>query len=266
MNLSFTKNIKDHVPASSGGSSGGYLNYLKEQVTQLRLLQDYDELLVAKLHYDKNARMSFPCPGEGHKDICPGCEGGFDTSNKIIVQAINTDSGYANVYALPISLDEPLSRLQDRDGSLKKRDVIIYKTKKNDRVSYTMDRDDEKTSIPEYNEDFLPDREDVLMEAWKNATNKDVRDARVNENQNKEPESRPSVVKEQNEPEPPPFDEVAVEASTPRGGMTEAEVRAMKFVPLMRLATELGLESKINEDMSKQEIADVICEAFAEED
>lgn len=268
--MKFTHGMDEHVPAASGGGVR-FLTFLKDPVTILRFQEDYDDLRLVYMHFDRNLRTSFPCPGD--PDQCPGCINKFDRSAKIVGVATNVSNGYTNVYVLPISLKDSFARVQDRDGTLKARDLAIYKDGTGTSTSYSLDREDKVERDP-VDPQFFPDVDETLKEAWRYGTDTEYRDSRQKENAEKAPkatverkdtkERKPSVmdavrssVKESDGP--PPFDDPeGAEEATPRGEMTEAEVRNMKYVALIQLAAEVGVDDKIDDDMSKQDVADLI--------
>lgn len=237
-----------------GGGGSNLITYIKERETRLRFAHDWGKFIIAYIHRDDENNTSFPCPGDPNRDKCPGCLGKMKASAKIFAIAMDRDKGYVNVYQLPIGLKEDLARMQDRDGTMQARDITIYKSGAGLDTSYGLEKED-RSAAPEW-PDEMPTIQEALLESWKFGTDNEYRASKMKKKDDEEGESIEEMAKAAAE-EKPPFDESAkVEEDTPRGDVTEVEIRAMKYLQLVQMAIALGIA--VDEDWSKQDLADAI--------
>lgn len=160
------------APKSTGGK-GTFIKYPKDGDNRLRCLEEIDDWTEYWEHFDKEKQRSYPCSGD--RSTCKGCveKDNDETGNvwgaqkKYLVNALDPDTGYVNLWKLPASTKDDFDRYSDRDGGITKRDYTVIKYKGSDgKVKYSVDREErDNIDLAQYAEK-MKDHQVGLNEAW----------------------------------------------------------------------------------------------------
>lgn len=166
------------APAGTGGAGGGYIKYFKNGETRVRFLEQLDDWTIYYEHFDKEAQRSFPCTGD--KSTCPGCvekaaledagKEAWGAQRRYLVNCFNPDTGYVDLYKVPTSLIDDLSRYADKDGgviTMRDYTVVRYKKKdENNKVAYSVDKEEkDPVDLSDY-ADQMKDHQEALNQAY----------------------------------------------------------------------------------------------------
>lgn len=273
---------------ATSSSSDGFVKYFKNGDTRLRFLEELDDWTDYYEHFDKEKQRSYPCTGK--RKTCPGCiefdrltdEGGkpWAASRRYLVNSFDPDTGYVNLYKVPVSLIDDLSRYSDKDGgTILARDYTVARyTKKDDgKIAYSVDREEKDPADlsvhkehmkdhqlalqAQYLDVFgvLPDDESVAPSTTKAKAPKAAKKATV------------KVAKAEEEKEEIPSDpaedkvEPSQESDSDQGEdveLGEEDLRKMSAKELKALFVQCGLTAPKTDDTDK--LSDALIEALAD--
>lgn len=158
----------------NSGTSGEYVRYLKyftQKATTLRYLEEPDEWTKVFMHYNQEKKREYPCTDDFA--TCPGHNSAFErersTSVRYIVNALDTETGYVDLFKIPSSIYDDFVRFRDKFGTIKDRDYTVYKSGEGkEKTSYSVDREEPfKLDLSKYklatHNDAL---EEVFREVW----------------------------------------------------------------------------------------------------
>ena len=140
--LQFGQKKKD-APDDYDGD-GMYLRGFKDGDTKVRFLEETDDWIVFREHYNKE-RRAFPCTED--KATCPGCTSDDDdvsrSSRKYATNVHVVKGNYVAPYRIPISLAKRMfARAERNDGKITDRDYIIMRSGKGLETDYDVDPED----------------------------------------------------------------------------------------------------------------------------
>ena len=247
-----------------GSGASDRINYIADDMTKIAFLTELDSIRVIYQHFLKTEdgkNVGLPCPGMDFRDQCPGCQSDNDkerkTTPRIIAYTKNLTTGYDNYLMLPISLKEGIERQFNRDGSLRSRPYIIWRTKEGQSTKYEIEREDkyDEQDIPDPGE--IPSFDDVIQGAWDygiaalNGTLDDEAEEKKEEEEKKLPPSQ----RGKSESKPEPKEEKADDF--PRSsGLSIEELEGMSYLKLVKMAEEL--EIAFDENSTRHELAVLI--------
>lgn len=204
---------KKDAPAyepGEGGSSGRFIKYFKKGEKTLRFLEPTDEWTKFFDHFSQSKQRSFPCTGD--KETCPGCtsenQKEKSASCRFLVNALDPETGYVDLWKIPVSIIDDLERYEAKDGSISDRlyTVIQFKDDKG-KVRYSVDREERVTSSVKEYKDKMLDHQEALQESYEEAWGQDPADE---ESPIQRPSARPKDEGWKHEPEDedkPPFEQ-----------------------------------------------------------
>ena len=211
---------KKDAPAYEGGSDGRYIKYFKKGEKKLRFLEETDEWTKFFDHFSQSKSRSFPCTGD--RETCPGCtsenEKESRASCRFLVNALDVETGYVDLWKVPVSIMDDLERYEAKDGSMTARAYTVIQFKSEGKTKYSVDKEERiSTPVSDYSDKML-DHEDALQAAYAECWGQDPADheSPVQEpTRRKEKKSKPkkdegwkTEVKEDDEP---PFEKRAEE-------------------------------------------------------
>jgi len=154
----------------SGAAGGSYIKYFKDGGTTLRFLEEFDDWTKVWMHFSQSKTRDYPCIRE--QGDCPGCAQENPRESKAsgrwIVNALNEETGYVDLYKVPYSLIEDVMRNADKFGTLLDRDYTVYK-KKNDtgQTSYSLDREDKAPMDLSQYQSHMKNHQEALADAFR---------------------------------------------------------------------------------------------------
>lgn len=169
--MRFGVKAKDEPVGGGRSGGGGFIKYFGKGETKVRFLEELDDWTVFYDHFDKGRGRSFPCLMDD-RDNCPGCNSENKmtqrASKRYLVNVLNPETGYVDLYKVPVSCMSDLRRYADKDGgSITERFYTIVQYRDNDdQVKYSVDREEkDKTPVSRYSEQ-LRDHNDALEAAY----------------------------------------------------------------------------------------------------
>jgi len=256
--------------ARDTNSSGDWIRYFKDGETRMRFLEEMDNWTEYWSHWNVAKSRNFPCTGD--RQTCPGCTSENEResrgSKKYLVNAL-TD-GYVNLWMLPGSTFDDLDRYRDKSGgTIMDRDYTIVKFKKDDRTSYSVDREErdiiDLSSYESKKKDHQKMLMDAFVEVWGAPPGGEPEEAREQPQPvREEPKSwseTGSMSDRDGEPpfsQPQPQQDTAVEEDDQE--ISEDQLRAMSATQIKALFTQCGLEVPDTEDTT--ELADQLIAAL----
>jgi hypothetical protein len=134
---------KADAPDEPSGD-GMYLRAFKDGDTKVRFLQETDDWIVFREHYNKD-RRAFPCTED--KNTCPGCiseDEDVQRSTRKYATLLQVHKGnYVAPFRVPMSLARRMfSRAERNDGVITDRDYVIMRSGKGLETDYDVDPDD----------------------------------------------------------------------------------------------------------------------------
>lgn len=269
-------------------SSEGFIKYFKNGDTRVRFLEEMDDWTDYYEHFSKEKQLSFPCTGD--RKTCPGCveiarqekEGSkpWSASRRYLVNAFDPDTGYVNLYKVPVSLIDDLSRYSDKDGgTITLRDYTIARyTKKDDgKVAYSVDREEKDPADLSEHEEHIKNHQQALQASYLSVFESLPDDESVAPSTKAPKASKAAakkaavkVTKAEPEEEEIPSDpaESKVEAQQESGSdqddveVGEDDLRKMSAPELKALFAQCGLTPPKTGDTG--ELADALIEALAD--
>ena len=264
------------APKSSGNSA---ISWFGKNDTRIRFLEEIDDWTKYQQHFSASARTTYPCTGD--KDTCPGCihESSDEarTSTRYLVNAVDTERGYVNLYSVPFSCMASLERSSDRDdGTIRARDYTVVQTRDdNNQVKYLVERE-EKSRF-----DFgdyvakMKDHQDALSQqfttVWGDNDSPDSQSARRTKDLSQEakdlPAPRPKVsslsaaksasAKTKDDLDPPTEPQIQKDTEPEETmTLTEDEIRSMDVTALLGLFDQVGIDAPESDD--SQELAEYL--------
>lgn len=242
----------------SSTSRDGWINYFKDPETRIRFLQQMDEWTVYWQHFNASKKRAYPCTED--RDTCPGClsedEREAKASKRYLCNTLNQDTGFTNLYAIPVSLIDDLVRACDKDeNSITERDYTVIRRNKSGVVEYSLDKEARDNLPLEKYTKYFKDHQQALaeayVEAWGKLPDGSVPPAPVGEeNQDVQPKAKRQPkpegeyiqdIKDNDPPSEPAPEDDDLE-------LTDDEVRAMNTGQLKDLFKRCGLEVPDEED------------------
>lgn len=156
----------DPETSSVGGS---YIKYFKDYSTTLRILEEINDWTSVWMHFSQGKNRDYPCTDD--KPTCPGHnsenEREAKANKRYIVNALNVDTGYVDLYKIPYSIYEDFVRYSDKFGTITDRDYTVYKSKDGNKTSYSVDREDPvELDLSQY-DGLKKDHQEALQEAFR---------------------------------------------------------------------------------------------------
>lgn len=253
MRFALTANEAEKDPRNSSSSAGGdWIRYLKNGDTTFRILQEPKDWKTFWQHFNPGG-FSFPCNGE---PTCPGCTSDVErmrsTTKRAIFNVLEVRDGtpYVNVYEIPMRVHDKLMNRFARLDTITDRDYTITKYKTSgDKVDYDVEGDLPSPLVGEYE---LRDVEQMLQEAYDKSWGDPSVSAATKEQaaasqKDSEVAAKVAAHKEavQRQMERPPSEPEAKQDTTASGEdtvITEAELRAMPLIRLLKFCDSNGLD------------------------
>lgn len=185
---------KKDAPANEGGGSGRYIKYFKKGEKTLRFLEDTDEWTKFFDHFSQSKMRSYPCTGD--RETCPGCtsenEKERSASCRFLVNALDPETGYVDLWKVPVSIIDDLERYEAKDGTITARLYNVIQFKSEGKVKYSVEKEERvATPVSDY-ADKMMDHEQALQEAYDEAWGQDPAD---HESPVQQPSKRPKKAK-----------------------------------------------------------------------
>jgi lipopolysaccharide export LptBFGC system permease protein LptF len=288
--------VKADKDTDTGGSGGErYIKYFGEDgAYTLRFLQPWKEWTAYWEHFSMKFRCSYPCLANEEEGIprseCPGCQ--LETSDdesdqrearankKFLVNAIRTDDkrseGYVDLWKIPGSLKDDLVFNSERDKGLSKREYIVIRREKNNRTSYSLDKEDPAPIDLSIYADKLHDHNEALTKAWEYRWDDKKRaeeQARRAEAKKASEDKKAPVVHAEGDTEEPPFEPKGFK----KGGLsivpepekdedeqinvTVSSIRQMSAEQLRKLYAQGGFDAPDTDDQA--ELAEKLISALS---
>jgi hypothetical protein len=132
---------KADAPEDQSSGDGMYLRGFKDGETKVRFLQETDDWIVFREHYNKE-RRAFPCTED--RNSCPGCTSDDDeisrSSRKYAAHVQVIKGNYAAPYRIPVTLAKRMfARAERNDGVTTDRDYAIIRSGKGLETDYDVD-------------------------------------------------------------------------------------------------------------------------------
>lgn len=193
-----------------GSSSGKFIKYFQKGDKTLRFLEEMDDWTEFYDHYSQSLRRSYPCTG--NRSTCPGCNSDDERERKaslrLLVNALDPETGYVDLWKVPISLEDPMERFVEKFGTITDRHYTVTQYKDSKGVSYGIDREEKDSTPVEDYADKMTDHQDALLEAYNEAWGEDAADE---ESPVQEPSPRKPKGSKDTEEDEPPFSKRAEE-------------------------------------------------------
>jgi hypothetical protein len=216
-------------------SDGMYLRGFKDGDLKVRFLQECDDWIVFREHYNKE-RRSFPCTGD--KETCPGCTSEDDevskSSRKYATNVHVVKANYVAPYRIPITLAKRMfARSERNEGTITNRDYIISRSGKGLETEYDVEADDKyEVNIKALLKDGQ-DIEEILERAFE-------------DNAPGQPKKSSSLAREKAQEEEPPSDPEPKSESAGDSGddevIDEDALFEMTISDLKALAAKAGID------------------------
>lgn len=134
---------KADAPDEPSGD-GLYLRTFKDGDTKVRFLEETDNWIVFREHYNKE-RRAYPCTED--KSTCPGCtsedEDESRSTRKYATLLHVSKGNYVAPFRIPMSLARRMfARAERNDGVITDRDYVIMRSGKGLETDYDVDPDD----------------------------------------------------------------------------------------------------------------------------
>lgn len=251
---------KKDAPAGGdgGGSNGRYIKYFKKGEKTLRFLEPTDEWTKFYDHFSQGKSRSFPCTGD--RETCPGCTSENpkekQASCRFLVNALDPETGYVDLWKIPVSIIDDLERYEAKDNSISDRLYTVIQFQSEGKTKYSVDREERvQTPVSEYADKML-DHQQALQESYQEAWGEDPADA---ESPVQEPSKRPKAKKKdkprlddtkatqvaEDDDEPPFESEDEAEEVT----IDEEEIEKMDADELKHLFRQSGLRVPRTDDV-----------------
>ena len=169
--MKFGVKVKDDTSSASEGTSGGaFIKYFGKGETTVRFLEEIGEWTKFYDHFNQSKKRSYPCTGD--RDTCPGCTSQDERERQASVRYLvnlyrtTTDEQYVDVYKIPVSIKADLERYSDKDGSIMLRDYTVVQFREDDRVKYSVDREDKAPIDLSEKQKHLKDHQKMLNDAY----------------------------------------------------------------------------------------------------
>jgi hypothetical protein len=153
----------------ANGSQGSYIKYFKDKATTLIFLEEIKDWTSVWMHFNQTKNRDYPCTDD--RPTCPGHnsenEREAKASKRYIVNALNTETGYVDLYKIPYSLIDDLLRQSDKFGTIMDRPYTIYKDQVANKTSYSIDREEKTDTDLTEAKTQLKDHQEALKEAFR---------------------------------------------------------------------------------------------------
>lgn len=241
--MQFGKRKADAPDEPSG--DGLYLRTFKDGDTKVRFLQETDDWIVFREHYNKE-RRAYPCTED--KDSCPGCTSSDEdeqrSTRKYATLLHVTKGNYVAPFRIPMSLARRMfARAERNDGVITDRDYIIMRSGKGLETDYDVDPDDKyDVNVKSLLKD-APDISEILEKMYEeNAPARKATRARQSDDEDA-PKTRRAAKEEDSEEEFP----TETEAQSDSEGdsvieIDEDELYEMGIPQLQDLALKMDLD------------------------
>lgn len=174
MSLQFGVKVADAPDLDPIASDGGgrYINYFKDGVTTIRILEELGSWTKVWMHFNQSKKIEYPCTGD--RETCPGHNSEDQRESKAslryIVNALDRNTGYVNLYKIPSSIEPDFERQSAKFGTLLDRDYEVIREKSERGTSYSIDRcDPDDLDISEhmqYVKDHGPALQEAFIDVW----------------------------------------------------------------------------------------------------
>lgn len=238
---------KADAPARSE-SSGTWIKYFKKGEKTVRFLEQMDDWTKYYEHFNQNKMRAYPCTGD--RDMCPGCTSDNvkeqNASCRFLVNLLDIDTGYVDLWKVPVSIIEDLERYEDKDdGDITKRHYTVIQFQSEGKTKYSVDKEErDSTPVSEYKDKFK-DHEKALSDAYTEAWGQDPADEESPvQEPTKRPKSTERVTAKEEEPEEgdPPFEDEGEE-------IDEASIQKLDAEELKNLFRRTGLRVPRTDDV-----------------
>lgn len=257
------ESLSDLKPSGGGGGGGSNMIYIPKPGEELtvRFLTEEDGWWKYEEVYDTEINGSYPLPEDPD---APGyTDGNSDTqrvSVKYMANVASTNSAgetRVGILKMPISLVTQLAARIEKNGTIRDRDYVIYKTGKGVDTRYQADPEAPGPSHFKVDEDELFDIVAAIGEqydaVWGDADDDDDDEPAFDPVPEKRtPKRRPTPKTRKPEPEPEPVLEVEEDEDD---YYDEAELNAMTLTALKVIADENDIEYA---GLKKSELIEVL--------
>jgi len=170
MQFGVKQGIEPEYDPDAAGQQGSYIKYFKEKATTLIFLEEIPTWTAVWMHFNQTKNRDYPCTDD--RPTCPGHnsenEREAKASKRYIVNALNPETGYVDLYKIPYSLMEDLHRYNDKFKTIMDRPYTIYKDQVSGQTKYSIDREDPDDSLDlSEAKTQLKDHQDALAEAFR---------------------------------------------------------------------------------------------------
>ena len=232
---------------------GDYIRNFKAGDTTIRFLNETDDFIGYREHYSPEGK-SYPCLQDSPN--CPGCNSENESerraSRKYAANVLMTESGYVNVFKMPVTLVNRLVTRSERNGgTIIDRDYIISRSGKGLETEYDVDPGDKfAVDVDSYSQ-HLKDINAMLQQAFEDVwgpiaqydgSSKPKKEAKVDDI----PPSKPSV---------------ETSGATDVEVVDEATIRQMDLAQLIKFAVEADVD--ISKVQTREEILEVLFEELS---
>ncbi len=169
MKFGVAQGVEPEYDPDASGSSGSYIKYFKDKATTLIFLEEINQWTSVWMHFNQTKNRDYPCTDD--RPTCPGHnsenEREAKASKRYIVNALNPETGYVDLYKIPYSLIDDLLRYSDKFGTIKDRPYTIYKDQATGQTKYSVDREDPTDEDLTEAKTQLKDHQEALAEAFR---------------------------------------------------------------------------------------------------
>ena len=169
MKFGIAQGVEPAYDPESSGTGGSYIKYFKDKATTLIFLEEINTWTSVWMHFNQTKNRDYPCTDD--RPTCPGHnsenEREAKASKRYIVNALNTETGYVDLYKIPYSIIDDLLRQSDKFGTIMDRPYTIYKDQVQNKTSYSIDREDPTDVDLTEAKTQLKDHQEALAEAFR---------------------------------------------------------------------------------------------------
>lgn len=169
MQFGVKQGVEPAWDADSSGSGGSYIKYFKEEQTTLRFLEEIPEWTSVWMHFNNTKNRDYPCTDD--KPTCPGHNSDNEreakAAKRYIVNALDVNTGYVDLWKIPYSIIDDLLRQADRFGTIMDRDYTVIKNKVGNKTDYSVDREEKSVMDLSEHRAQMKDHQEALENAFR---------------------------------------------------------------------------------------------------
>ena len=152
----------------AAGTAGSFIKYFKDGKTTLIFLEEINQWTSVWMHFNQTKNRDYPCTDD--KPTCPGHNSENErearASRRYIVNALNVETGYVDLWKIPYSIIDDLLRQSDKFGTIKDRPYTIYREDK-PKTTYSIDREEPMEIDRSEYTPLMKDHQEALAEAFR---------------------------------------------------------------------------------------------------